>query len=824
MSKRMLVGLFALAAIFSIHPQGGAQEAPAPEMKAFAPGFEPGEFLTEGDFGHVKEALGYLNLAPEDLNYEKKHLDHRFRLGVVDEALDYPLSVPKTAESAAGAFSVRSTPTERAMAATELLDYELDRWTHDALYNDSEEYREIFQRGEDLYFRKERFQGDKESPGYKKLVEELDELDAKIFEMEDASIFGESPIALVEDFSLDEYGRSSCPIKPIAASSAMTREGWYLSKQEARTLGYEVAGLVQAPESHLPGSEEGEIDDLFELGSRAHLKGIFVAGARVAWLLSDLAGRYEHASVFRPEWAAGTPDHDIDGVTGNVVAAWESKWGKVVIGGSGPNVYEGDDFIGIIDLGGDDVYRGRVACGIGLPGHPPISFVLDLGGNDRYEGGDFTQGFGFLGVGILMDVGEGDDHYSARFCAQGAGMCGYGLLHDDGGNDTFTADSFAQGAGMFGYGQLINEGGDDVYRGCRYTQGFAQVMGVGVLTDGGGNDMYYAGGKYLHQPLFSDRYQSLSQGFAIGNRRGGETGGGVALLLDEGDGNDVYHADIYGQGSSYWYSLGMLVDHGGNDTYTLGQYGQGAGIHLSAGILVDIRGNDTYTNTHGVGTGGAHDWSVGWLIDRDGNDLYQGNGQGQGLNFSIGILLDCAGDDSHSSRGEGNIGKGVNNDISLLLDLAGKDSYTPKEVKDGQFTPRGRHAMVYDVPEGWFPGIDVSTLPTRQDPPPAEADVQHILISWKGKNDRVTPKDPDRTEEEAKELLFEVLKQARTKGADWEQLQKDHNEDSMPHETYTAKARSGLVKPFNDLALSLGVGQIDWCESTFGYHIIKRVE
>jgi hypothetical protein len=324
--------------------------------------------------------------------------------------------------------------------------------------------------------------------------------------------------------------------------------------------------------------------------------------------------------------------------------------------------------------------------------------------------------------------------------------------------------------------------------------------------------------------LFKDRYQSLSQGFAIGNRYE-ETGGGIALLLDEGDGNDVYQADIYGQGSSYWYSLGMLVDRGGNDTYSLGQYGQGAGIHLSAGILVDLKGNDTYTNPYGVGTGGAHDWSVGWLIDRAGNDLYQGNGQGQGLNYSVGILLDCAGDDSHISNNDTCVGKGVNNDISLLLDLAGTDQYGPKEVKDGVFTRRGRTAMVYDVPQGWFPGIDESTLPTVQDPPPEAAEVQHILISWRGKSERVTLKDPDRTEEEAKKLLQQVLKQARTKGSDWNQLQKDHNEDSAPHTIYAVEQQRRIfVKEFQDLALSLGAGQIDWCETAFGYHIIKRVK
>jgi hypothetical protein len=232
----------------------------------------------------------------------------------------------------------------------------------------------------------------------------------------------------------------------------------------------------------------------------------------------------------------------------------------------------------------------------------------------------------------------------------------------------------------------------------------------------------------------------------------------------------------------------------------------------------------------GLGQGAAHDWAVGWQIDRAGNDFYQGNGQGMGLNFSIGILLDCAGDDSHCTNNEGSIGKGSNNDISLLLDLAGTDSYGPKEVKDGQFTRRGDHQLVYDVPQGWFPSIDTSTWPTKQDPAPEVSVVQHILIAWDGTG--IDTQKAGRTKEQAWDLAQKVMKLARSRGADWKQLQADYNEDcsanpdgtTNTHNKYTANAEARLVKPFKDLALSLGTGQISVCESKYGYHIIKRLE
>lgn len=829
MGKPVLVSLLAAALFFCCARTGAAQQVEPEPLAKPAWSFTPGQFLTADDYEHLQAALDCINLKPEDLNYEKKHRpDDILRLSICDKALDDPLAVPGMAEHAADKFGSKSAPTHRCMHATSLLDLPETRWSAEELQEDGTAIGKLHEVFNDLYRKVARFEGDKESAKYKALVEAKEKAGDAIDQAENRALFGEDPTALVPDSGMELTGRVFLSATFAAAASALTRKGTRLSKKEVNVLAGEVANIVSESEIIIPGGvrAEGEYD-VFDQGSRAHLEGILVAAARAEAVLTERAKLWKQDVDVKLDSTKGTLDHKVPGVTGAVVSAWQSKWGKVVIGGTGPNTYEGDDFIGIIDLGGDDVYRGRVACGIGLEGKAPISFVLDLSGNDRYEGGDFTQGFGFLGVGILHDLGGGDDYYSAGFCAQGCGLCGYGELYDDGGNDQYRADSGAQGAGCFGYGQLTDVAGNDTYYGARFVQGFAQVMGVGVLTDGAGNDTYYAGGKYLHQPLWNDHYQSLSQGFSIGNRNdaGVGTGGGVALLLDEGDGNDFYSADIYGQGSSYWYSLGFLVDTGGNDVYTLGQYGQGAGIHLSSAGLFDLKGNDAYTMTIGLGQGSAHDWAVGWQIDRAGNDVYQGNGQGMGLNFSVGILLDCAGDDSHSAIGDGSIGKGSNNDISLLLDLAGSDTYGPKEVKDAQFTRRGSHQLVFDVPPGWFPGIDTSTLPTRQDPAPEAVIVQHILISWKGANERVEPKDAERTKEQAIKLRDEVLKQARSKGADWAALQKAHNEDSDAQAKYMVEREKRIfVKSFQDLALSLGKGQIDWCESEFGFHIIKRIE
>ena len=160
---------------------------------------------------------------------------------------------------------------------------------------------------------------------------------------------------------------------------------------------------------------------------------------------------------------------------------------------------------------------------------------------------------------------------------------------------------------------------NDIYLCARQSQGFASTFGAGLLYDQTGNDIYRAGGHYLHPPLLPNDFQSLSQGFSIGFRP--RAAGGVGILIDE-EGNDFYDAEVYAQGTSYWYSIGLLFDGAGNDRYLATQYAQGAGVHLSVGSLWDRGGDDHYVAQLGVTQGTAHDLSVGLLIDESGNDYY----------------------------------------------------------------------------------------------------------------------------------------------------------------------------------------------------------
>jgi len=373
--------------------------------------------------------------------------------------------------------------------------------------------------------------------------------------------------------------------------------------------------------------------------------------------------------------------------------------GPIVVGTCGSDSYSRPALL-ILDPGGDDHYDGP-AAGVNGVGSPRLGMVVDLRGDDTYSAREMVgPGAALFGVGIILDLG-GRDNYRCAYSGEGAGFYGVGMLHDGGGDDAYEAGGLAQGAGVCGVGDLRDDGGDDVYKVGLCGQAYAGVYGLGFLVEAGGDDCYTAGGREPDHERHDDRFLSLGQGFATGLRPFG--GGGIAVLLDMA-GNDRYTADIFGQGVSYWYSLGMLVDLGGNDIYSVYHYGQGSGIHLSAGLLYDAGGNDEYYG-HILVQGNAHDYGVGMLIDHQGADRYVADhdSQGKGMNNAVGLLVDDEGDDIYLCsqpelcQGIGNSGGDREyGSLGMLLDLNGTDFYSCG-AENSTYMLRPLYGVVYDA-------------------------------------------------------------------------------------------------------------------------------
>jgi len=452
---------------------------------------------------------------------------------------------------------------------------------------------------------------------------------------------------------------------------------------ERLVRGYEDASRLREDAMSALGAEERRL--LAASGAR-----LYTDESDEDWDMApvlDAAKKVDMAKLLAAEMVLARTAQDARAAAASLDASsWKSRtwrWGSMTVGLGGRQRDVHSETV-VLDAGGDDLYTGG-------------SVVLDLAGNDIYK----DTGAGLLGVALLVDI-AGDDRYLGKNFSQGGAAFGASLLIDVAGDDRYESDQCSQGSAFFGAGMLFDLAGSDIYRGARFVQGFGGTRGIGVLSDVAGDDLYYAGGKYLHAPLLPENYQSLSQGFGFG-LRGASASGGVGILADHA-GNDVYAAEVFGQGASYWFSLGILADSAGHDKYNLYQYGQGAGIHLSAGVLFDRAGNDAYSCNNGVAQGSGHDWGVGLLWDLAGDDAYQGSGMSQGgANANgIGMLFDRAGNDSYAgwnvkNQGDSFFARGTIG-LGVLLDLGGKDRYT-HGGSDGGLWTEGTVGVGFDSEE-----------------------------------------------------------------------------------------------------------------------------
>ncbi len=346
----------------------------------------------------------------------------------------------------------------------------------------------------------------------------------------------------------------------------------------------------------------------------------------------------------------------------------------VDIGGEGDDVHHVSRGI-IFDPGGNDRYE--------FPKTPQPggwSLIIDLAGDDEYHAVDTAGGAaGFLSVQVVVDLG-GDDRYLGQDFAFGSAVMGYSHWFDAGGNDLYQARCASLGFAFEGIGVLENRAGNDVYSSYYLSQGAAMTGGLGVLLDREGNDQYLSRPAFVDDLRYQDHFLSLSQGFATGFAP--DYPGGIGVLWDR-SGEDLYAADIFAQGSGYWFSLGLLMDDAGNDQYLAHQYAQGAGVHFAVGVLWDRAGDDTRVSK-GVSQGCGHDGGFGLLVDERGNDrtfgvdMSLGGGSADGL----GIYCDFGGEDQYGAEntamtlGHGDMRRDRGS-MGFFLDLGGNDRYPP---------------------------------------------------------------------------------------------------------------------------------------------------
>lgn len=231
------------------------------------------------------------------------------------------------------------------------------------------------------------------------------------------------------------------------------------------------------------------------------------------------------------------------------------------------DVYE-EDFMLLVDLGGDDVYLNNAGGNnvwsetLGYPCELPnpglVAALVDLHGDDQYGDPEDPRGCG----------------------VNGGASRGVGLLVDGGGQDGFYGASEGVNGGAYGQSLALlvaAGGGDDAFYGERVgVNGGSRSQSMGMVVAGEGNKTFVSSG---------------------GSEDQGANGGG-------------------------WFGPGLLVSLGGGDEYLSGgRATNGGAANFGQGMLVDLSGDDVYEGG-AAGTNGEGATGIGLLVDLDGEDRY----------------------------------------------------------------------------------------------------------------------------------------------------------------------------------------------------------
>lgn len=502
-----------------------------------------------------------------------------------------------------------------------------------------------------------------------------------------------------------------------------------------------VRNALIARESALLGLDDGTRREAFDLPSSLYLPSVGLGyppsdSAVQGLLLGDVhTDLIAQAAI---DLSATIETYAIETFAGTTLHLYvDTPAGAIIFSGDSDDVHADPAILLLVDFGGNDTYRG--ATGANASPANGVSVVIDVAGQDDYgyvavpvaadtngpadsrrlpsdgtgratataTSGPYSQsvvsrqGAGRLGVGLLFDFGTSDDHYRSLRMSQGYGALGVGVLYDGGGNDTYEGEAGVQGAGSFGLGLLLDHGGDDHYVAYAFAQGFGFVRGIGTLYDANGTDDYFSHPTdvlYFSPQNPGGSNSSFSQGAGFGRRA--DTGdhvsmsGGLGVLRDAG-GDDTYTVGIFGQGTGYWFGTGLLLEGGGVDHYDGWWYVHGSAAHYAVAALIDDSGSDTYqvanagdpARSTSVAVG--HDFSIGWLLDRAGDDVYHAPNLslGSGNAAGYGFFFDLGGNDTYVATSDFSFGnasiespgdtlRARAGTIGLFVDRGGTDSYT----------------------------------------------------------------------------------------------------------------------------------------------------
>jgi hypothetical protein len=347
-------------------------------------------------------------------------------------------------------------------------------------------------------------------------------------------------------------------------------------------------------------------------------------------------------------------------VRGDVYLDRDTTFGRMVVGGFGRNSYDCSQIDVIVDLGGNDEYRGP-AGGAGMLRR--LAAVVDLGGDDVYEAGNDGLGSGTFGIGVLVDHG-GNDQYRAEGRSAGFGLGGVGVLIDRAGDDRYELGDQSGGVGLAGTGVFADLAGNDLQSAGVQALGCGLPAGIGLFVDRAGDDVRELG---------------------LERKRVADSGEDAAGRTTDRDGPEQQKVSVglgAGVGALPWVSpgLGVCVDLGGADRYQASGLACGVGIRGGVGLFIDAAGDDAY-ELGDIALGAAYAHGLGLFRDEGGDDRYRAGHLALGAASSHGLGLGCDldGDDAYSALSP-SFGAARRFSVGAFLDLAGQDRYELRQA------------------------------------------------------------------------------------------------------------------------------------------------
>ncbi|MGA0058335.1 MAG: hypothetical protein ACO3RU_01980 [Planctomycetota bacterium] len=367
-------------------------------------------------------------------------------------------------------------------------------------------------------------------------------------------------------------------------------------------------------------------------------------------------------------------------VQGEVFLDRDGPFGRLVVGGFGPNSYDCTQIDVLVDLGGADEYRGPAGAAGGLR---RLGVVVDLEGDDVYRGGLDAVGSATWGIGVLLDR-AGDDRYEVSGRGLGFGVAGVGCLVDLAGDDRYVADGVGGGVGCHGTGVLADLEGNDRYEVNGSGLGVGLPGGFGLFWDRTGDDVAACAASEV-------AFGALGAGMGSGIREDG----GLGVALDAA-GDDQFAGPGESLGVGVDGGVGFLWDVGGSDAATCGRRSMGFGARHGLGVHVDEAGDDRRAaGPMGLGFGASG--GMGIAIDLAGQDQTSSvhPSLGDAETGGLGIHADWGGADHYASRRVDPVearpvpeGSGDGTAVGVLFDLgAGPDTYAFDRIPgltDGQ--------------------------------------------------------------------------------------------------------------------------------------------